>query len=125
MTDSITPPEGQLSFSGIPSAEFVEDVDAHMAGEESAESQLKVVTSLMLDMTIIEKIGYLMPVYNKSSCRLCKFLLLIGVRRKTSKIQIYGDKFDKSETKTERTNTRYQKFSHNDRTSSSQIRIER
>lgn len=55
MTDSITPPEGQLSFSGIPSAEFVEDVDAHMAGEESAESQLKVVTSLMLDMTIIEK----------------------------------------------------------------------
>ena len=55
MTDSITPPEGQLSFSGIPSAEFVEDVDAHMAGEESAESQLKVVTSLMLDKTIIEK----------------------------------------------------------------------
>ena len=55
MTDSITPPEGQLSFSGIPSAEFVEDVDAHMAGEESAESQLKVVTSLMLDMTVIEK----------------------------------------------------------------------
>ena len=55
MTESITPPEGQLSFSGIPSAEFVEDVDAHMAGEESAESQLKVVTSLMLDMTIIEK----------------------------------------------------------------------
>ena len=54
MTDSITPPEGQLSFSGIPSAEFVEDVDAHMAGEESAESQLKVVTSLMLDKTIIE-----------------------------------------------------------------------
>jgi len=43
MTDSITPPEGQLSFSGIPSAEFVEDVDAHMAGEESAESQLKVL----------------------------------------------------------------------------------
>ena len=55
MTDSITPPEGQLSFSGIPSAEFVEDVDAHMAGEESAESQLKVVTSLMLDMKVIEK----------------------------------------------------------------------
>ena len=55
MTESITPPEGQLSFSGIPSAEFVEDVDAHMAGEESAESQLKVVTSLMLDLTIIEK----------------------------------------------------------------------
>ena len=58
MTESITPPEGQLSFSGIPSAEFVEDVDAHMAGEESAESQLKVVTSLMLDKTIIENYIY-------------------------------------------------------------------
>ena len=43
MTDSITPPDGQLSFSGIPSAEFIEDVDSHMANEESAESQLKVI----------------------------------------------------------------------------------
>jgi len=43
MTDSITPPDGQLSFSGIPSAEFIEDVDSHMANEESAESQLKVL----------------------------------------------------------------------------------
>ena len=42
MSDSITPPEGQLSFSGIPSAEFIEDVDSHMVNEESAESQLKV-----------------------------------------------------------------------------------
>ena len=42
MTDLISPPEGQLSFSGIPSAEFIEDVDSHMANEESAESQLKV-----------------------------------------------------------------------------------
>ena len=44
MSDSITPPEGQLSFSGIPSAEFIEDVDSHMVNEESAESQLKVWT---------------------------------------------------------------------------------
>ena len=43
MTDSIVPPEGQLSFSGIPSAEFIEDVDSHMTNEESAESQLKVI----------------------------------------------------------------------------------
>ena len=42
MTDTIAPPDGQLSFSGIPSAEFIEDVDSHMAAEESAESQLKV-----------------------------------------------------------------------------------
>ena len=34
--------EGQTSFSGIPSAEFVEDVDSYMKGEESAESKLKV-----------------------------------------------------------------------------------
>ena len=45
MTDSIVPPEGQLSFSGIPSAEFIEDVDSHMTNEESAESQLKVITN--------------------------------------------------------------------------------
>ena len=45
MTDTVVPPEGQLSFSGIPSAEFIEDVDSHMATEESAESQLKVRTN--------------------------------------------------------------------------------
>ena len=42
MTDTMVPPEGQLSFSGIPKAEFIEDVDSHMAGEESAETHLKV-----------------------------------------------------------------------------------
>ena len=42
MTETVTPPEGQLSFSGIPAAEFIEDVDSHMAGEEGAESHLKV-----------------------------------------------------------------------------------
>ena len=42
MADILTPPEGQTSFSGIPSAEFVEDVDSYMKGEESAESKLKV-----------------------------------------------------------------------------------
>ena len=40
--DSVTPPEGQLSFSGIPEAQFVEDVDSHMAGEDNAEHKLKV-----------------------------------------------------------------------------------
>ena len=40
--DSVTPPEGQLSFSGIPEAQFVEDVDNHMAGEDNAEHKLKV-----------------------------------------------------------------------------------
>ena len=43
MTDTIVPPDGQLSFSGIPTAEFIEDVDSHMAAEEVAESQLKVL----------------------------------------------------------------------------------
>ena len=45
MADTMVPPEGQLSFSGIPKAEFIEDVDSHMATEESAESQLKVRTN--------------------------------------------------------------------------------
>ena len=43
--DSVTPPEGQLSFTGIPEAQFVEDVDAHMAGEDNAEHKLKVGTA--------------------------------------------------------------------------------
>ena len=43
--DSVTPPEGQLSFSGIPEAQFVEDVDNHMAGEDNAEHKLKVGTA--------------------------------------------------------------------------------
>ena len=47
MTDTMVPPEGQLSFSGIPKAEFIEDVDSHMAGEESAETHLKVRTNAL------------------------------------------------------------------------------
>ena len=39
---AVTPPEGQSSFSGIPEADFVEDVDAHMAGEDNCEDKLKV-----------------------------------------------------------------------------------
>lgn len=42
MTDTLTPPEGQNSFTGIPSAQFVEDVDSYMQGEDSAEEKLKV-----------------------------------------------------------------------------------
>lgn len=37
-----TPPEGQTSFSGIPKAHFIEDVDSYMQGEESPEQKLKV-----------------------------------------------------------------------------------
>ena len=42
MSDVLTPPEGQTSFSGIPTAQFVEDVDSYMKGEDSAEEKLKV-----------------------------------------------------------------------------------
>ena len=42
MSDTLTPPEGQNSFSGIPEAQFVEDVDKFMKGEDSAEEKLKV-----------------------------------------------------------------------------------
>lgn len=41
--DEVTPAEGKSSFTGIPEAEFVEDVDSHMKGEESAEEKLKVL----------------------------------------------------------------------------------
>jgi len=41
MSDTLTPPEGQNSFSGIPEAQFVEDVDSYMKGEDSAEDKLK------------------------------------------------------------------------------------
>ncbi|TRY70813.1 hypothetical protein TCAL_10004 [Tigriopus californicus] len=40
---TVKPEAGQLSFSGIPEAQFVEDVDAYMKGEESAEENLKVL----------------------------------------------------------------------------------
>ena len=42
MTDIVSPPEGQTNFSGIPEAQFVEDVDNFMQGEENAEDKLKV-----------------------------------------------------------------------------------
>ena len=50
--DSVTPPEGQLSFSGIPEAQFVEDVDSHMAGEDNAEHKLKVRAVTVSDTII-------------------------------------------------------------------------
>jgi len=43
MTEILTPPEGQTSFSGIPTAQFVEDVDSYMKGDENAEHKLKVL----------------------------------------------------------------------------------
>lgn len=43
--DSIVPPEGQTSFSGIPSAHFIENVDAYMAasGSDNVEEKLKAL----------------------------------------------------------------------------------
>jgi len=42
-THEITPEKGKLSFSGIPEADFVEDVDSYMKGEETSEDKLKVL----------------------------------------------------------------------------------
>jgi len=53
--DSVTPPEGQLSFSGIPEAQFVEDVDSHMAGEDNAEHKLKVLDESHQKYKFMEK----------------------------------------------------------------------
>ena len=61
MTDTIVPPEGQLSFSGIPSAEFIEDVDSHMVAEESAESQLKVTKSKFFGTAELRNIIKILP----------------------------------------------------------------
>jgi len=43
MTEEVTPPEGKTSFSGIPEAQFIEDVDTFMKGEDSAEAKLKTI----------------------------------------------------------------------------------
>nr|ACO11665.1 Prefoldin subunit 3 [Caligus rogercresseyi] len=42
-THDLVPGDGKSSFSGIPSAEFVEDVNSHMKGETSAEAKLEVL----------------------------------------------------------------------------------
>jgi len=43
MSDTLVPPEGQTSFSGIPAAHFIENVDAYMAasGQDNVEEKLK------------------------------------------------------------------------------------
>ena len=51
MADILSPPEGQSSFSGIPSSQFVEDVESYMKGEESAEAKLKVSFFFLLNET--------------------------------------------------------------------------
>ena len=56
MTDTLTPPEGQSNFSGIPEAQFVEDVDAFMKGEENAEDKLKV--RLLFSKSITDPIDF-------------------------------------------------------------------
>jgi len=39
--DEISPPEGKTSFTGIPVATFIEDVESFMKGEETAKDKLK------------------------------------------------------------------------------------
>ena len=41
MNTDITPPEGKKCFSGIPEAHFIDDVDSHMKGDDSAEAKIK------------------------------------------------------------------------------------
>lgn len=53
--DSATPPEGQLSFTGIPEAQFVEDVDGHMKDEDNAEHKLKVLDESHQKYKFMEK----------------------------------------------------------------------
>jgi hypothetical protein len=76
MSDSFTPPEGQTNFSGIPVAHFVDDVDAHMVGEDGADNHLKVINLKNIDFFIT----------NASK-------IYTGFGSKTSEIQVYGDQF--------------------------------
>ena len=41
MNKDIQPPEGKTSFSGIPEAHFIDDVDSYMKGEEAAETKIR------------------------------------------------------------------------------------
>merc|ERR1711915_1116526 len=43
MQGDLQPPEGKKCFSGIPEAQFIEDVDTFMKGEDSAEAKLKTI----------------------------------------------------------------------------------
>ena len=43
MQGDLQPPEGKKCFSGIPEANFIDDVDSHMKGEESAEAKIKAL----------------------------------------------------------------------------------
>ncbi len=53
--DSVVPPDGQLSFSGIPEAQFVAEVDKHMAGEENAEHKLKTLDEQLQKYKFMER----------------------------------------------------------------------
>ena len=41
MNTGVQPPEGKTSFSGIPEAKFIDDVDSYMKGDDSAEARIK------------------------------------------------------------------------------------
>ena len=41
MNTGAQPPEGKTSFSGIPEAKFIDDVDSYMKGDDSAEARIK------------------------------------------------------------------------------------
>jgi len=42
----VTPPEGKKSFSGIPEAQFIDDVDSYMKGEDKAEDKIKALDEM-------------------------------------------------------------------------------
>ena len=53
---NLSPPEGQTSFSSIPSAHFVEDVDDYMKNEDNAEEKLKVFSDFSLNFFTLSSI---------------------------------------------------------------------
>lgn len=61
MNTGVQPPEGKTSFSGIPEAKFIDDVDSYMKGDDSAEARIKELDEV--SFVYIEKQSFLRIIY--------------------------------------------------------------
>ena len=55
MNTGVQPPEGKTSFSGIPEAKFIDDVDSYMKGDDSAEARIKELDEVSLAFKLISQ----------------------------------------------------------------------
>ena len=66
MNTGIQPPEGKTSFSGIPEAKFIDDVDSYMKGDDSAEARIKELDEVSFALISKEQ------TVHESICRLIR-----------------------------------------------------